>query len=79
MNLYTTSIQAICPQSGKIKTYCGPHVPGISFEDAEEYCEMNELGYCQIEGLLVAEIPCKEGTYYPDWDKTVDYENIKNN
>ena len=79
MNLYTTIIQAICLHTGKLTTYCGPHVPGISFADAQNYCETHELGYCKVEGVLVAEIPCKEGTHDPDWDNMVNYDQQRIN
>lgn len=74
MDLYTTEIRAIDPRNGLLKTWCGPHVPGISFSDAEEYCQRNGLGYCAIVGRLVEEIPCKPGTYEPDWDRKIDHE-----
>ncbi len=77
--IYVTEIKAICPHSGDLKTYCGPNVPGISIETAQEYCEMNGLGYCRVIGELIAEIPCKEGTYEPDFNKMVDYENERLN
>jgi len=79
MKLYVTEIKAISPLDGEIKTYGGPNVPGISFADAQEYCENNGLGYCKVYGELVAEIPCKEGTYEPDFDNMVDYENVNLN
>lgn len=79
MTLYVTEIKALSPSSGEMRNYCGPNVPGISMETAQEYCEMNGLGYCKVIGELVAEIPCKEGSYEPDFDKMVDYENIKSN
>jgi hypothetical protein len=59
MNLYTTEIQAICPVTGDLKLWAGPHVPGISFEDAENYCRINK-GYCKVTGLLIMEIPCDD-------------------
>lgn len=79
MNIYATTVQAISPIDGELKKYCGPNVPGISEQDARDYCENNGLGYCHIEGLLIAEIPCKEGTHDPDWSKMTDYENIRSN
>ena len=79
MDLYSTTIKAISHIDGELKTYVGPNVPGISFADAQNYCENNVLGYCKVDGLLVAEIPCKEGTYEPDWNKMVDYENKRLN
>lgn len=79
MDLYVTTVKAISPVTGELTTYSGPNVPGISFKDAQDYCENNGLGYCKVEGLLVAEIPCKKGTYEPDFDKTVDYDKQRLN
>ncbi len=79
MDLYVTSIMAVDPRDGELKKWCGPEVPGISESDAQRYCENNGLGYCKVDGILVAEIPCKEGTYEPDFTKMIDYENPKLN
>lgn len=65
MNLYITEIKA----NGKI--WCGPNVPGISYSDAEAYCQANGLGYCEVIGQLVAEIPTVNGN--PDFDNEVNY------
>lgn len=78
MDLYVTEIKAFSPKNNEVKTYCGPHVPGISFTNAQEYCENNGLGYCKVVGLLIAEIPCDEKEN-PIWHKMIDYENIKLN
>lgn len=67
MNLYITEIKA------KGKTWCGPNVPGISAADAEAYCQNNGLGYCEVVGELVAEIPTVNGN--PDFNNEIDYEN----
>ncbi len=75
MKQYLTEIKAIDPVDGEIKTFAGPNVPGITFADAEVYCQNNGLGYCKVIGELVAEIPCKPGSYEPDWDGQVDYDN----
>lgn len=74
MKLFVTEIRAIDPVSGELKTYCGPNVPGIDWADAERYCREN-LGMCKVIGVLVAEIPCIDGTYEPDWGNMIDYEN----
>lgn len=74
MKQWVTSIKAIDPQDGQMKLWSGPHVPGIDRSDAERYCQENGLGYCSIDGELIAEIPCKEGTHEPDWDKMIDYQ-----
>lgn len=69
---------AIDPVTGELKRWCGPNVPGINEEDANRYCREN-LGFCRVIGELVAEIPCKPGTYEPDWGNMVDYENQRDN
>ncbi len=72
--LWVTEIQAIKPSTGELRIYCGPHVPGISLADAQQYCEQNGLGYCRVIGRLIGEIPCKAGTYEPDYSKAINYE-----
>lgn len=76
--LYCTEIKAISPHDKEMYSYAGPHVPGISFKDAQDYCENNGLGYCKVTGVLIAEIPCKPGTYEADFDKQVDYDTDQN-
>ena len=75
MPLYCTTIYAISPSHGEMTEYCGPHINAISPAMARQYCEENGLGYCHINGdILVAEIPCKPGTFEADFDKQVDYD-----
>ena len=56
MKLYTTEIVT---KDGCV--WSGPKVPGISFEDAQNYCEANGLGYCTVTGEFIGEV---------DWDIT---------
>lgn len=74
MPLFATEIRAIDPITGEMKTYGGPNVPAFTPGMAAHYCQQNGLGYCRILGELVAEIPCKPGTYEPDFKNTIDYE-----
>jgi len=80
VNLYTTEIRAIDPLDGEMKTWGGPNVPGISWEDARWYCDNNGLGYCKVNGQLVCEIGTKveNGMIVPDFTKRVDYD-VQNN
>jgi hypothetical protein len=71
MKTWTTLITAISPVHGDLRSYVGPRVPGLTAEHAQQYCEENGLGYCKVDGQLISEIPCKKGTYEPDWDKEV--------
>ena len=52
--LFTTKIEAM--KDGKLMTFIGPNVPGISFADAQDYYESHGLGYCTVVGRLIAEI-----------------------
>lgn len=76
MKLYVTEIQAICPIRNEMIKWCGPEVPGISFADAEAYCQRNGLGYCKVAGELIAEIPCKPNSYEADFTKQINYDNL---
>lgn len=78
MKIWTTEIKAIDPLTGELKTWCGDYVHAPTFELAQQWCEMNK-GYLKVIGELISEIPCKEGTYEPDWGKKVDFETINNN
>lgn len=79
MKIWITTIYAKCAQTGEMKTFCGPNIKAISAKLAHEYCQNNGLGYCEILGQLTSEIPCKEGTFEPDWDNEVDLSNFNNN
>ena len=65
---YITELRAICAACGELKTFIGPEVPGISFEDADNYCQTNGLGYCRVIGELVAKIPWDESKPRIDYD-----------
>ncbi len=67
MKLYTTKIKALA--NNELKTFSGPYVPGISFQDAQNYCERNGLGYCEVDGELIAEVDYNSG-------KITDYDNL---
>ena len=74
MQLYGTYIKAIDPATGELKTWCGPDVPGLTQAMAQQYCQRNGLGYCEVHGLLIADIPCKPSTYKPDFNGLIDYQ-----
>lgn len=79
MKLWATSITATCPLDGRLKKFGGPNIKAPTKKLAHEYAQNNGLGYCRIEGELIAEIPCKEGSYKPDWGNMIDYESTKLN
>lgn len=74
---YTTIIKAIDPITGEIKTWVGPVIESISLSHAADYCRKNGLGYCQVIGELIAEVPSIG--LRPDMKKLVDFELIRMN
>lgn len=68
MNIYTTIIRAISPTTGNLLAYSGPKIPGTSFENAQEYCENNGLGYCEVDGILLEVIPVETTEVISEWD-----------
>jgi hypothetical protein len=68
MTFYTT-IQAICPITGDLKTFAGPKVPGIDIASANQYCQDNGLGYCHVQGQSIETISIGE-------EPISNYENL---
>jgi hypothetical protein len=71
--IFLTELKAIDPEDGKLKNWCGPNIEAISFADAE--AKVSEKGYLTVVGQLKQEVPCKEGTFNPDWNNAIDYDN----
>lgn len=72
MKLWATLIIAMDPIDGEYKEFAGPCIPAPTKELAFDYCQKYGLGYCMIEGRIIAEIPMKDGE--PDYDNLIDYE-----
>jgi hypothetical protein len=73
MKIWLTEFKATDAKTGEMKSWCGENVVAPSWELAQEWCYQNR-GCLKVIGELVAEIPCKDGTYEADFDKMVDYE-----
>ena len=78
MKTYLTEIKAIDPIDGELKTFGGPNIISLTPKLAEEYLQLNGLGYCKIIGELIMEVPCKKETFEPDWNNTVNFETNLN-
>lgn len=63
--LWCTEIRAVEQLSGERHRFGGPYVPGDSFEDAQDYCNNNGLGYCFVTGEFGGEIPASLAEYAP--------------
>jgi hypothetical protein len=78
MKIWVTEFKAPDARTGEIKTWCGENVKAPTHELAQQWCYENR-GYLMVVGELISEIPCKPGTYEPDFENEIDYENINNN
>jgi hypothetical protein len=78
MKKWVTEFRAIDQKDGYLKTWEGDIVEAPTSQLAQEWCYQNK-GHLKVIGELIAEIPCKNGTYEPDLNKMVDYENIRHN
>lgn len=50
MKKFISTIKAVDPYSGEIKTYAGPAIWAPTVEAAQEYCNENGLGYLHLNG-----------------------------
>lgn len=78
MRRWATEIRAIHPYTGHLVTWEGDVVLAPTMKLAQDWCDTHK-GYLKVIGELIAEIPCKIGTYEPDWDNRIDYDFILNN
>lgn len=67
MKKWLTEIEALDGRTGEFKKWGGPNVPGLTAQDATEYCHDNGLGYCKVIGELIAEVDL-------DTSQITDYE-----
>lgn len=64
MKIFVTTIKAVNPFTGDICEYAGPNVEALSEGMANEYLQLNGLGYCEIAGEIVSEIEDDKQTNY---------------
>lgn len=74
MKLFVTEFRAQRAIDGEIRTYGGPNVQALTQSRAQQWCDEN-MPWLKVLGELIAEIPCKEGTYEPDFSQMIDYES----
>ena len=54
MLTFTTRIKAKCPHTGDLLSYSGPLIRAISIKDAQQWCDNNGLGYCEVTCIVVS-------------------------
>lgn len=53
---FTTTIRAIDPKDGKLKTWSGQRITARSWEEAKKFVQDNGMGYLDVDGEFAAEI-----------------------
>jgi hypothetical protein len=61
MKTYSTIIYAIPIDSKETVMFHGPNVKAFTKKLAQEYCELNGLGYCIVGDEIVAEGTFQDG------------------
>lgn len=79
MKIWATEFRALDAKTGEMKTWVGENVQAPTWQLAQQWCYENRGHLTVIKDQLVMEIPCKAGTYKPDWDNAIDYHKIENN
>lgn len=76
MTTWATEVIALDPMdhSRGIRNFEGPKVIAPTRETAQQWLHDRGIFYARVADELIMEIPCKPGTYEPDWDKAIDYE-----
>ena len=78
MKQWVTEFRALDARTGELKTWCGPNISAPTLQLAQQWC-CDNAGHLQVVGELVMEIPCIKGTYDPDFENKVDFENNRLN
>lgn len=79
MKFWSTKIKAICPIDGELKTFEGPHVPGLTKIAAQDFCNNNLLGFCEVTDLQVTRDIYTDDSPNAYWCCNIDYDNIIKN
>ncbi|MEH6305918.1 hypothetical protein RYH73_09715 [Olivibacter sp. CPCC 100613] len=52
MKTFTTHLQAINPDTLELQLFAGPNIVAKDWDEAEDYCYRNGLGYLVVDGEL---------------------------
>lgn len=55
MKAFTTHLQAINPDTQELQFFTGPNILARNWDEAEDYCYRNGLGYLVVDGELNGE------------------------
>lgn len=79
MKLWSTEMQVLNQQTKELHWVEGMKVRSPTRESAQKLLDKYNFHYLVLGDEIIAEIPCKEGTLDPDWNRMVDYDVIQCN
>jgi len=79
MPYFCTQMQVVNQKTKELVWIDGMRVEAPTLELAQEIIAKENYHYLIITGQLVKEIPCKEGSFEPDWKNAVDYDKLNQN
>lgn len=79
MPFFCTQMQVVNQKTKELVWIDGMKIEAPSLELAQEIIEQENYHYLIITGQLIKEIPCKEGSFEPDWNNAIDYTKLNQN
>lgn len=64
MLYWATYLYAIDPADGQLKKWQGPHIPGVTYADAQKYIIAAGMGYLEIYGQLIIDTDTNKDPYH---------------
>lgn len=79
MKRWSTEMQVINQETKEPVWVEGMAVIAFTREKAQQILDKYDYNYLVLGDEIIAEIPCKPGTFDPDWEKMIDHEAIREN
>lgn len=79
MPFFCTQMQVVNQKTKELVWIDGMRIEAPNLELAQEIIDKDNYHYLIITGQLVKEIPCKKGSFEPDWKNAVDYDKLNQN
>ena len=79
MPFFCTQMQVVNQKTKELVWIDGIRIEAPTWELAQEIIDNENYHYLVITGQLVKEIPCKKGSFEPDWKNAVDYDKLNQN
>lgn len=79
MPIFCTTMQVLDNSLGELITIDGMRIDAPSWDLAEQFIYTEGYTWLTITGQLVAEIPCSDDDFTPDWEHGIDYDKIQQN